>query len=324
LPEASTSVTAKRLRRQRDAFANWIAAGMPAGSCAAPTDGGLPPVTDAGVDSGPTDAGVAGDLPCGVAATLAAYCTACHGSPPTNGAPFPLNSLAGLRAMSPTYPGQTRAERSLVRMLSTTQRMPPDPYATVPSANVSEFSGWVTNGTPAGTCTAPTDGGTPPRGDGGVDAGPPDAGVSGDLPCRVAHTLGTYCTFCHGSPPANGAPFPLTSRAALLAMSPTYSGQSVGERSVTRMQSATQPMPPAPYAPAPTADLTDFSSWMSSGMPAASCTAPADRGAPPIQDAGVNAGTPDAARPKGPAPARQGRPPTVARAPRGAPRRTFR
>ena len=279
---------------ERDTFANWIAAGMPAGTCAPPTDAGVPPLGDGGVDAGPVDAGVAGDLPCGVAQTLATYCTACHGSPTANGAPFPLNSRAALQAMSPTYPGQTLAQRSVVRMQSTTQPMPPSPYAPVPTANISEFSAWVSSGTPAGSCTAPTDGGTPPVVDGGVDAGPVDAGVSGDLPCTVAHTLGTYCTACHGSPPTNGAPFPLNSRAALLATSPTYPGQNEGQRSLVRMQSTTQQMPPPPYAAVPAADIADFSSWIGGGMPPGSCTTPTDGGVPPVNDGGVDAGTPDA------------------------------
>ena len=264
---------------ERDAFASWIAAGMPAGSCTAPTDGGLPPVTDGGVDAGPSDGGVAGDLPCGIADTLAIYCTACHGSPPSNGAPFSLNSLAALRAMSPTYPGQTRAQRSLVRMQSTTQPMPPAPYAPVPSPKVNEFSGWVSSGTPAGTCTAPSDGGTPPVSDGGVDAGTPDAGVAGDLPCDVADVLTSSCTSCHGNPPGGGAPMALTTLAQLRAPSPSNSSVTTGQACVNRMASTTTPMPPPPAAPVAAAKQSAFAAWVSAGMQAGTCT--------------VDAGTPD-------------------------------
>jgi uncharacterized membrane protein len=263
---------------ERNAFANWIAAGMPAGSCTAPNDGGVPPVADGGIDAGHTDAGVAGDLPCGIAGTLATYCTACHGSPPTNGAPFSLNSRAALLAMSPTFPGQTRAQRSLVRMQSSTEPMPPAPYARVPTAKVNEFSGWVSGGTPAGTCTAPADGGSPPLGDAGVDAGTPDAGVSGDLPCDVADVLTSSCTRCHGNPPTGGAPMPLTSRAQLRAPSPSNASVSTGQACVNRMASTTAPMPPPPAAPVAAAKQSAFASWVSAGMPAGACTV--DAGAP--------------------------------------------
>ena len=264
---------------ERDAFASWIAAGMPAGSCTAPTDAGLPPIGDGGVDAGPIDAGVATDLPCGVARTLATYCTACHGSPPANGAPFSLNSLATLRARSPTYPGQTQAQRSLVRMQSTTQPMPPSPYAPVPSANVNEFSGWVATGTPAGTCTAPSDGGVPPVLDAGVDAGTPDAGVAGDFPCDVADVLTSACTSCHGTPPTGGAPTGLTTLAQLRAPSPSNSSVTTGQACVNRMASTTSPMPPLPAAPVAAVKQAAFAAWVSAGMLPGACT--------------VDAGTPD-------------------------------
>ena len=267
---------------ERDAFASWIAGGMQAGSCTAPTDGGLPPVIDGGADAGRPDAGVAGDLPCGIARTVATYCTMCHGSPTTNGAPFPLNSLAALRATSPTYPTQTRAERSVVRMQSTSSPMPPAPYAAVPAPARSEFSGWVSSGTPAGSC-APPDAGTPPVQDGGVDAGvdagTPDSGVSGDLPCDVADVLTSACTSCHGSPPTGGAPMPLTSRAQLRAPSPSNASVTTGQACVQRMASTASPMPPPPAPPVSAARRAAFSAWVSSGMPPGSCT--------------VDAGTPD-------------------------------
>ena len=264
---------------ERDTFANWIAAGMPAGSCAPPADAGLPPLGDAGVDAGPVDAGVSGDLPCGVAQTLATYCTACHGSPTTNGAPFSLNSLAALQAMSPTYPGQSLAQRSLTRMQSSAQPMPPSPYAPVPAANVAEFSGWVSSGTPAGSCTAPSDGGVPPVLDGGVDAGTPDAGVSGDLPCDVADVLTSSCTSCHGSPPTGGAPMALTTLAQLRAPSPSNASVTNGQACVQWMASTTSPMPPPPAAPVAAAKQSAFAAWVSAGMQPGSCT--------------VDAGTPD-------------------------------
>ena len=131
---------ARATSTQISAFAGWVDAGMPAGSCTAPSaDAGTPPLGDGGVvDAGPSDAGVANDLPCGIASTLGTYCTGCHGSPPTNNAPISLNSLAALRAMSPTYPAQTEGQRSITRMTSTTSPMPPSPYAGPPAAAVTD------------------------------------------------------------------------------------------------------------------------------------------------------------------------------------------
>ncbi len=258
-------------------FSAWVTGGMAAGSCTAPVDAGSPPISDAGVPA--TDGGVPTDLPCGVAQTLGTYCTACHSSPPTNGAPFALNSRTALQSMSPTYAGQTLAQRALARMQSTASPMPPAPYAGVPAAAVSEFSTWVSSNMPAGSCTAPVDGGTPPIGDGGVDAGPSDAGLAGDLPCDVASVLSGVCTSCHGNPPTGGAPMPLTSLAQLHLASPSNSAITNGQACVQRMASSTSPMPPSPAAPVPASQQNAFSAWVSAGMPAGSC--------------GVDAGTPD-------------------------------
>ena len=264
---------------QISSFAAWINGGMPAGSCSAPVDAGTPPLGDGGVPA--IDGGVPTDLPCGIAQTLGTYCTACHGSPPTNNAPVSLDSLAELKAMSPDYPTQTLAQRSLARMQSATSPMPPAPYAGVPAAKVTEFSAWVASSTPAGSCTAPADAGTPPLGDGGVDAGPSDAGVAGDLPCDVAGVLTGACTSCHGNPPTGGAPMPLTSLAQLRASSPSNAAVTNGQACVQRMASTTSPMPPPPAAPVAAAQQSAFSAWVSAGMQAGSC--------------GVDAGTPDPA-----------------------------
>jgi hypothetical protein len=265
---------------QISSFASWINAGMPAGSCAAPSpDAGPPPLGDAGLP--PTDGGVSNDLPCGIARTLGTYCTGCHGSPPTNGAPIALDSLAALRATSSAYPGQTEGQRSVARMTSTTSPMPPAPYAGVPGAAVSEFSAWVSSNMPAGSCTPPADAGPPPVADAGVDAGPSDAGVAGDLPCDVADVLTSSCTSCHGAPPTGGAPMPLTSLAQLRASSPSNAAVTNGQASVQRMASTTSPMPPPPAAPVAGAKQSAFSAWVSAGMQAGSC--------------GVDAGTPDPA-----------------------------
>ena len=259
-------------------FAGWINAGMPAGSCTAPTpDAGPPPLGDGGVP--PIDGGVSNDLPCGIARTLGTYCAGCHGSTPTNNAPVSLDSLAALRAGSPDYPGQTEGQRSVTRMTSASQPMPPSPYAGVPAAAVTEFSAWVSSGMPAGSCTTPVDAGPPPLGDGGVDAGPSDAGVAGNLPCDVADVLTSSCTSCHGTPPTGGAPMPLTSLAQLRASSPSNAAVTNGQSSVQRMASTTSPMPPLPAAAVTAAKQNAFAAWVSAGMQAGTC--------------GVDAGTPD-------------------------------
>ena len=271
---------ARATSTQISTFSTWINAGMPAGSCVAPSgDAGPPPLGDGGVDAGPTDAGVSNDLPCGVAQTLGTYCTACHGSPPSNSAPMSLNSLAALRATSPTYPTQTEGQRAVTRMTSATSPMPPSPYAGVPAAAVTEFTTWVSGGMPAGSCTTPVDAGPPPLGDGGVDAGPSDAGVSGDLPCDVADVLTSSCTGCHGNPPTGGAPMALTSLSQLRASSPSNPAVTNGQACVLRMASTTSPMPPLPAAPVSAAKQSAFSAWVSAGMQPGTCT--------------VDAGTPD-------------------------------
>jgi len=263
----------------------WVSAGMPAGQCGvAPPDSGvvLPGSSDAG--SGPSDAGVSGDLPCPIASILVANCTGCHGSPPRNNAPNSLNSLAALRAHSVSQPTKTEGQLAVERMAATTAPMPPLPAGAVSASDQATFSTWVSSGMPGGTCGAPTpDGGTTGGGpDGGtVDAGPSDAGVSGDLPCDVANLLAGYCTLCHGAPPAGGAPDSLNSLASLRVASVTEPTKTRGQVCVERMANAAAPMPPAGYASPPAASQTSFANWVNAGMPAGTCSAPTPDGGPP-------------------------------------------
>jgi hypothetical protein len=185
-------------------FAAWISQGMPAGTCGAdggngsgPDGGGIP---DAG--GGPaSDAGVSGDLPCDVADVLVGRCTACHGSPPSRGAPMSLNSLTALRAPAPTQPNKNNGQLSVERMASTTSPMPPLPEPAVPSSKQAIIANWVNAGMPAGTCGAPSpDGGT----DAGVDpifAGPPTCSsgtywTGGNNESPLMHP-GLECISCH-------------------------------------------------------------------------------------------------------------------------------
>lgn len=134
-----------------------------------PSDGG----SDGGPpDAGSTDSGVAGDLPCDVAAVLSGHCTSCHGSPPSGGAPMPLNSRSALLAPAPTQPTKSSGQLSIERMGSSVAPMPPPPAAAVPASEQSVVAQWVQAGMPAGSCGAGSDGGT----DAGVDpvfGGPP-------------------------------------------------------------------------------------------------------------------------------------------------------
>ena len=149
---------------------------MPAGSCTAPSDGGVPPVLDGGVDAGTPDAGVAGDFPCDVADVLTSACTSCHGTPPTGGAPMGLTTLAQLRAPSPSNASVTTGQACVNRMASTSSPMPPAPAAPVATSKQAAFAAWVSAGMQPGTCT--------------VDAGTPDPVFSGPDTC----TSNTYWT----------------------------------------------------------------------------------------------------------------------------------
>jgi len=112
----------------------------------------------------------------------------------------------------------------------------------------------------------------------GTGTGSGNTGVSSDMPCEAANVLIAYCTGCHGSPPAGGAPQSLNSLAALQAASPSYPSQSNGARAVIRMASTTGPMPPSPNPAVPAADQAAFAAWVDAGMPAGSCSSLVDAG----------------------------------------------
>ena len=102
----------------------------------------------------PFDAGGAqgpGDLPCDVATALA-VCQACHGPTPAGGAPVSLASRADLMADSPQYPGQTEAQRAVLRMTGSPTPMPPAPSSPSPQSDVDALNAWIAAGYPTGTC----------------------------------------------------------------------------------------------------------------------------------------------------------------------------
>ncbi|HVP59282.1 MAG TPA: hypothetical protein VMT11_01860 [Myxococcaceae bacterium] len=107
-----------------------------------------------GADGGSTGDGgvVPGDLPCDVATLLSTHCTSCHGSPPSGNAPMALDSHAALTAISTSFPGQTYAQRSLIRMQDSASPMPPGAGVSVPSTDIATFASWVDAGTPTGSC----------------------------------------------------------------------------------------------------------------------------------------------------------------------------
>lgn len=70
---------------------------------------------------------------------------------------MPLDSRAALTAMSTSFPGQTYAQRSLVRMQDSASPMPPGTGVTVPAADIAAFASWVDAGTPTGSCAPAED-----------------------------------------------------------------------------------------------------------------------------------------------------------------------
>src|SRR5260370_399452 len=90
-------------------------------------------------------------------------------------------------------------------------------------------------------CGVGVDGFSPGDGWGEVTVGEP---VANDLPCEVAAMVTDKCVGCHSTPPTQSAPFELLSYADFAAPSPSSSGQTVAQRSLTRMKAAQNPMPP--------------------------------------------------------------------------------
>jgi len=179
---------------------SWIASAYASTTCGgsdAGTDAGDATVVDTGVgdaaDTSVTDAGPTG-IPCDVDTLLKAKCVSCHNT----GSFLPLVTYADLTAMSSTYPTQTYAQRSSVRMTAGT--MPPGGGAT--TTEIASLDAWITAGYPKGSCGG-TDGGTDATIDTSFDTTPPPpvctsgkywtSGTSGDprmLP-------GRDCIACH-------------------------------------------------------------------------------------------------------------------------------
>lgn len=116
---------------------------------------------------GPAGSGLATGLPCDVQGILENRCIACH----STADPPPLLDYDDLKAPSKKDPAKTMAQAALELMKAKT--MPPTPAVPPEEDEIASFEEWVTAGTPKNptACTDP-----PPSGDGGVDAGPVDAG----------------------------------------------------------------------------------------------------------------------------------------------------
>lgn len=89
-------------------------------------------------------------IPCDVATIVLTRCAACHGQPPSGGAPIALLSRADFLAASAVNAAQTHGERSVLRMRDAVNPMPPG--AQVASSEIDVVAAWVTAGMPAGTC----------------------------------------------------------------------------------------------------------------------------------------------------------------------------
>jgi hypothetical protein len=106
-----------------------------------------------GAGAGTAAGGQAGasGLPCEISALLNSYCSACHGNPPSGGAPESLLSYEQMTMQVPKL-GKTFAQYSLERMKAMAGPMPPKPADAVPADQIALFEAWVNAGTPATGC----------------------------------------------------------------------------------------------------------------------------------------------------------------------------
>lgn len=116
----------------------------------------------------------------------------------------------------------------------------------------------------------------PGTGGGTVTSGTGGAGAAGGtctagVPADVEAFLGT-CSACHGAAPVAGAPS-LTSYASLTAPSAVNPAQTYAERALARVQSPTNPMPPAGVSPPAAAQIAALQAWIAAGYPMAECAA---------------------------------------------------
>ncbi len=125
-------------------------------------------------------------------------------------------------------------------------------------------------------CSLHMDGLVPAGAPGGASGGAGDSGPAGQagaagLPCEVAALLAARCQSCHGATPVPGVPMSLVTYADLMAPARSNATITVAALAVTRMQSATAPMPPAPAARATSTEIAALQSWNAAGNPQTGC-----------------------------------------------------
>jgi len=164
-------------------LASWLLVAAPGAALIACFSGG----------TGPTPT----ELPCDVANALST-CQACHGAPPTESAPFTLQSYADLTQPSPQYPDQTVAQRVVARMQDPDFPMPPNPADHTPQSDIDTIQAWIDSGyaVPNGTATC-----TPPPAPDATDPFATDPvctnGKYNTTFASVSMFPGEACVSCH-------------------------------------------------------------------------------------------------------------------------------
>jgi hypothetical protein len=199
---------------------------------------------------------------------------------------FPLGLSFLLVAIVPACAGDIKG-----------QDPPPSPGSTSGSGGATNGSGGSTNGsggstTGSGGSTSGSGGsiegtggsasgtggnggatsgsGGSSSGSGGSTSGSGGASCTpGGLPADIQALFAT-CSACHGSTPLPGSP-PLVTYANLTAPSNVSSSETNAQRALVRLQSTSNPMPPA-GSPRPSATMvTALQTWISNGYPMAAC-----------------------------------------------------
>jgi len=136
------------------------------------------------------------------------------------------------------------------------------------SGGTTSGSGGTTSG--SGGTTSGSGGTT--SGSGGTTSGSGGSScVPGAFPADVQALLSS-CSGCHGATPLAGAPA-LVTYANLTAPSASYPTQTNAERALVRLQSTTNPMPPA-GSPRPSAtQVSALQAWVTAGYPMTTCPA---------------------------------------------------
>ncbi len=188
------------------------------------------------------DSGTGGSGPSGpgwdvIGPTMVAKCGGCHGSPPSLGAPFPLMAYAD---------GVAHADRSLKRIEQGTMPPPNRGDEAYTAQETDLLRAWIAAGTP--------EVGAPAMPDGGVG----DAAAAGPTWADVEAIYAAKCNDCHGSPPSQGAPYPLDTYDNAVAHA---------DRSLKRIQSGSMPPPNRGFEQVTADEEALISAWIDAGHP---------------------------------------------------------